>query len=108
MGANRIGMEPTGAAVNIGPDMTDEELRLLFMLSADIGAPLQKSGVTPAQACLVLLIVAGRIFAREAFASMNRESAWKTFTHRDMKAFFQWGFDEERLAGHMGYPRVPS
>lgn len=83
--------------------MVDE--KQLFEISAEVGNLLQKSGCDPVQGLCALLTCAGRLVAREAFDDIETDAAWEHFTNRQLRYFFEWGFENERAAGHKGRPR---
>lgn len=77
----------------------------LFEISAELGQHLQKSGCSPVEALAALLTACGRVMAREAFEDLETDAAWEYFTNRELRYFFEWGFENERAAGHKGRPR---
>ena len=81
-----------------------DEMRL-FEISAEVGTLLQRSGCTPVEALCALLTASGRIMAREAFEDLETDGAWEHFTNRQLRYFFEWGFENERAAEHKGRPR---
>lgn len=83
--------------------MADE--KQLFEISAELGTLLQKSGCSPVEACCALLVTAGRLMAREAFEDLETDGAWQYLTDKQVRYFFEWGFENERAAGHKGRPR---
>lgn len=84
---------------------TKAELKELYAVSASVGALLQQSRVSPADACVILLITLGRLVAREGFSDLTVEAAWASVINDDTKVFFKWGHDEERAGGRTGAPR---
>jgi hypothetical protein len=74
----------------------------LTNMSARLGEFLQKSGVTPSEASIILMITLGRLFAREGFKNLSLESAWGYTIHEGSKVMFAMGYRLERELGHMG------
>ena len=84
------------------PEMTQREL---FAISTIIGRALQASAPSPHEAMAILVIVMGRLLAREGFADIGRDEAFASVLNDDTKGLFFWGFDEERRQGRLGVPR---
>lgn len=81
-----------------------DEMRV-FKISAEVGNLLQKAGCSPIEGLCALLTASGRLMAREAFEDLETDSAWEHFTNRELRYFFEWGFENDRAAGHKGRPR---
>lgn len=82
-----------------------EDLERMYRASAEVGELLQKSGLPPSEAMAVLLVSAGRLLAREGFSRLTAVTAWDYLSSKASRLFFEWGFGEERAAGHLGRPK---
>ncbi len=90
-----------------------ETYEKLTRLSAEVGEllstlPPSEAMLSPSEAMAVLLLTCGRLLAREGSSSLTPQTAWDYVCSEGSRLFFEWGFEDERAAGHLGTPPVAS
>jgi hypothetical protein len=79
-----------------------QKIERAYAVSAKVGELLQAELPGPLDGVVCLMMCLGRVYARQAFDHLNKNSAWRSV--QKVKFAFDLGFAEERATGHKGVP----